>query len=644
MQPRLAEALAAFHQGQLDRARELAGAELEQQPGSAPLQHLRGLIDCRAGQMESGVEWLRRASEAEPGNAAFRAMLVRALVDAGRPTDALAAATRPGGTSPADQLLWHARAEAASAAEDHEAAAEAWQLIASANPGDWRAWGNAGNALAALRRWGEAADALARAARLNPGEEPIRRNLASALAEAGRNAEAAAALEPLVASAPTDAPLRLLYAQVLTDLARHDDSLAQFDEAVRLAAGDDAPGGGLIALAIKPGETAPDPESAGKVAFLLERTNRMDALRDFLEEAEARGIAREQLGYASAAVALRDKNPAEAKRLLLCDEPGDHPARWHRLMAKIADALGDAEGAFESAEAMNRATDDYDSRRERGAAYRQRVRALAETMTPDWAARLSPAGPGERRSPAFLVGFPRSGTTLLDTFLMGHPNAEVLEEVHMLGAAEKVLGDLAVLPQRSKQELESARRAYFEELDRHVDPGFLGLVVDKLPLNMLGLPFIHALFPDARIIFAQRHPVDAVLSGFMQNFVLNDAMASFLDIADAADLYDAAMLAFTAGRDAVPLEVHTLVYEQLVASPEATLRPLVEFLGLEWHSELLDHQATARSRGAILTPSYDQVIEPLSSAPSGRWRRYEKQLAPVLPVLLPWAQRLGYTD
>src|SRR5215212_4336975 len=111
MQPRLAEALAAFQQGQLDRARDLASAELEQAPGSAPLQHLLGLIDCRAGQMESGVEWLRRASEAQPGNAAFRTMLVRALVDNGQPSDALAAAARPAGTSPADLALWHARAE-----------------------------------------------------------------------------------------------------------------------------------------------------------------------------------------------------------------------------------------------------------------------------------------------------------------------------------------------------------------------------------------------------------------------------------------------------------------------------------------------------------------------------------------------------
>jgi hypothetical protein len=233
---------------------------------------------------------------------------------------------------------------------------------------------------------------------------------------------------------------------------------------------------------------------------------------------------------------------------------------------------------------------------------------------------------------------------LLDTFLMGHPDTEVLEERHMLGAAETVLGNVARLPERTADELEQARRAYFAELDRHVDREFPGLVVDKLPLNMLGLPVIRSLFPDARIIFAQRHPCDCVLSGFMQSFTLNDAMACFLTIEGAAGLYDAAMRMFTASRETLPVSVHTLVYEELVTDPEAVLQPLIEFLGLEWRPELLDHRSTARARGAIITPSYDQVVQPLTKAPSGRWRRYEKQLGPVLPILLPWAERLGYGE
>ena len=152
------------------------------------------------------------------------------------------------------------------------------------------------------------------------------------------------------------------------------------------------------------------------------------------------------------------------------------------------------------------------------------------------------------------------------------------------------------------------------------------------------------MFPDARVIFAQRHPCDVVLSGFMQGFALNDAMACFLDLALAAQFYDTAMGLFWKARELLPLNVRTLVYEELIADPEASLKPIIAFLGLEWRPELLDHRATAIARGAISTPSYDQVVRPLSKTPSGRWRRYREQLEPVLPVLLPWAERLGYAD
>jgi hypothetical protein len=265
-------------------------------------------------------------------------------------------------------------------------------------------------------------------------------------------------------------------------------------------------------------------------------------------------------------------------------------------------------------------------------------------LTPEWVGGLTQLAATERGTPAFLVGFPRSGTTLLDTFLMGHLDTAVLEELPLMHQAETVLGDIAQLPSASIARLEQARSAYFAELDRHIPAGFGGLAIDKMPLNLLAMPYAHCLFPDARIVFVQRHPCDAVLSCLMQGFALNNATACFLDLGDAAAAYVSIMTVWMRSRELLPLKVHTLVYERLVTAPEDELRPLVEFLGLEWQAQILDHRATARGRGAIGTPSYDQVVEPLSQGPSGRWRRYEKELEPVLTILLPWAERLGYSD
>ena len=640
----ISEAVDAFQRGDLDRALSLAEGEVGA-GGSPQWRHLLGLVHCRLGDPQSGVDHLRAAAEAEPGNVAYAVMLARALVDCGRAREALDASPKPPGNSPAELALWHARAEAADAAGEADAAAEAWGRLCAAGSTDWRMWSSLGNALAAAGRWGEAANAFRQAIAINPGELQLRRSLASALARAGRHDESADVLLQWVEAAPDDPENRILLARLLADLGRHAESDAQLDAAARLTTGRGfgEDGEALVAMARRPGADDIDVDLLRELARLLERTSRLDPLRSLLAHAETLGIARDRLGYPAAAVALKDGQPDEARQLLLADSPDSDPVRWHWLMARIADSLGDSETAFAEAEAMNRASPDYQEWRARAADHIAMVGSLAERIAPDWAAKIIPAAATDGRpSPAFLVGFPRSGTTLLDTFLMGHPDTQVLEEVPLIHAIETVLGRIEDLPERSPEELLAARDSYLAELGRHIPDGYSGLAVDKLPLNLIAAPFLYAAFPDAPVVFAQRHPCDCVLSCFMQGFALNNSMACFLDIADAAAFYDKAMTAWTRARETLPMRVHSLVYEELVADPEAALRPLVAFLGLDWKEELLDHRSTAKARGAISTPSYDQVVQPLSSAASGRWRRYERQLEPVLPVLLPWAERLGY--
>jgi hypothetical protein len=133
-----------------------------------------------------------------------------------------------------------------------------------------------------------------------------------------------------------------------------------------------------------------------------------------------------------------------------------------------------------------------------------------------------------------------------------------------------------------------------------------------------------------------------VLSCFMQGFELNDAMANFLALGDAARLYDRVLGFWQSCREILPLSVFELRYEALVAEPEAAIRPLIGFLGLDWDARILDHQRTAAERGIISTPSYNQVTQRLYGGASGRWLRYREQLTPILPILEPWAERLGY--
>ena len=646
-QPSVAAAVAAFQQGDLVRARQLAEEQLAKAEQPPLLHHLMGLIECSAGRMEAGVEWLQRASQADPGNIGFRVMLVRALIDTGRAADALAVAEPPRGSTPSEIALWHARAEAADKADDAEASLQAWQIIASAHRSDWRAWCNVAEAAARLERWTDAATALERAAALKPTDAAIGRALGTALANLGRLREALATLKKAATLDPGNLQGRVAYARLLRDTGQYREAMVEIEEGSRLAleralqgARAEVGGGQAAAISISPDQLA----SVRELGLLLDRSNQVEGLRRLLAAAGKAGIAPEALGYLEASMALREGRPEEAKRLLLHDRQNIDDAQWYRMKTRIADALDDPDEAFAAAEEMNRVVPGYDEWRRRAANYREQIRAIAEGMTPQWASRIQPIkSDDDVRAPAFLVGFPRSGTTLLDTFLMGHPQTCVVEEGKMLERAAKVVSD-SPHDDWPRDVLMAARKAYIDDLSDHVPPDFNGLVVDKHPLNMLRLAIIHALFPGAKVIFAQRHPCDVVLSGFLQSFQLNHAMACFLDLADAADFYDATMTLWTRAHDAVPQAIHSVVYERLIADPAAELRPVVEFLGLDWSDQMLDHQATAKSRGSVITPSYDQIVQPLSAAPSGRWRRYEKQLEPVLPVLLPWAERLGYTS
>jgi len=385
-------------------------------------------------------------------------------------------------------------------------------------------------------------------------------------------------------------------------------------------------------------------EAVRELGLLYENSNRLDLLDGLISDADSAAIAPDNIAFLRALVAWRERQPKAALEWLSKVSRDDDPERIGHLEAKLHDTLGDPAAAFRAAEAMNMAMTERAVWRERGAEHRDRLRNLADLITPDWASTWTAAAPGERRPPAFLVGFPRSGTTLLDTYLMGHPAVSVIEEVPFFDAIATKLGPIERLAVLDQDEVDQLRQTYFDAMDRQVPTGFKGLVIDKMPLNLLAAPLIFRLFPDARIIFAQRHPCDSVLSGFMQCFELNSAMACFLDIADAAELYDVALETWTRSCAAFPLNVHRFVYEEMVEDPEAALRRLVAFLGLEWREELLDHRATARGRGAISTPSYDQVTEPIHERSSGRWRRYEEQMRPALPLLLPWARRLGYAD
>ena len=166
-------------------------------------------------------------------------------------------------------------------------------------------------------------------------------------------------------------------------------------------------------------------------------------------------------------------------------------------------------------------------------------------------------------------------------------------------------------------------------------------VVDKLPLNLVDAGLISLLFPDARIIVALRDPRDAVLSCFMQDFRLNDAMAAFLGRASTAGLYHAVMSLWLHYRTVLALPWMEYRYEDLVADFEGTVRDLLSFVGEPWDPVVLRYREAIPGR-AISTPSYAAVTSPIHGQAVERWRRYADWLAPEAAVLAPYVAAFGY--
>ena len=272
--------------------------------------------------------------------------------------------------------------------------------------------------------------------------------------------------------------------------------------------------------------------------------------------------------------------------------------------------------------------------------------AAAARMRQHMEELLQPAAAAEGPQPVFLVGFPRSGTTLLDRILSGHPDIQVLEEKDTLQDVLRA----AVLDDAKLRDflrldvvgLAQWRYAYWQRVAEYL-PGrrASAVFVDKLPLNSVFMPLMQRLFPGGKFIFALRDPRDVVLSCFMQGFDLNEAMRHFLSLEETARYYAAVMQVGAESAERLGPRVHEVRYEDVVADTESAARRLLEFLGLPWQAMVLEFSVNSRGK-RINTPSYSQVAEPIYTRAKERWKRYESQLAPVLPILEAFVKRFDY--
>jgi tetratricopeptide (TPR) repeat protein len=573
-------------------------------PEHADARHYLGMAMCFRGDTEAGLTHIRASLQLRPGDAVYHNNLA----------------------------LW---LEAAGYLAEAE---QGFRRAVELAPGYREARLSLAKLQLRRRYFYQARIHLRELVRTGPEDLESRMYLADACQGLGEFAAMQQEYRELLARSPQDAALRLRFAEQLALLGLDDEVLAQC-EAV---------------LAFDPSNI----EAMKTRAYVEERRGRLDEAERWVQAARTRAPRDGTLQRLAARLRRRRGDLPEALACLdavdVATLPAFDRARHWLERGAVLDKLGRYEEAFAAfrrgkqalrahLEAAGELAAGEDDRMQR------EFNALGRFFTRERVAALERcAPPAEGPTPLFIVGFPRSGTTLVEQMLSMHPAIRAGGELIALPVVEASiavhLGSTRPYPECLADVLEPGKAGVLRGLrdaylalarEAGAIPPDTKRFTDKTPLNASRLGLIHLLFPHAPVVHVIRHPLDVVLSVFQneifQAYALSpEAIAThYRRVAELAER--------TAGL--LGRRYARIRYEDLIRDPETELRRLLEFIGEPWDARCLEFHASGR---IARTVSYAQVAQPLYRSSAERWRHYRTQLAPVIPILAPLMDRFGY--
>jgi tetratricopeptide (TPR) repeat protein len=614
----LETAISAREAGDSAHARLLCQNILETDPDHPEALNLLGVILQDDGRAEESISLLTRAIEVAPDFSDAFANLARGLRFMGEEGRAATAARRATELDPNLGEAWLQLGFSLVTLERHEEAIPALRQAVMRMPDAIDLQVSLGFAAQYVKDHETAADAWRKATRLQPDRVDALVNLGTALTEMSQLDEAVTVLQHAVRLAPDDTAALSALARVLH---RRFDAAELVTTCRRIVAIDP---GRLDMLAL-----------LSNAQIWLGQFKEIEATRDAVLAAdpENRSFAR-QLG----AVIPIGMDQAELSRCRdqLDDTTlplGDRINAGFAL-AKALDQRSEFDAAFDAYRTTNALAHADDEAANRGFKLTELQAFIGNTITrytpPLFDAFRQLGNPSDL--PVFVVGMPRSGTSLVEQIAASHPR------VHGAGELKEIM-DLIVRLNRGRGfvwptqwDLDQFRR----EASNHVDhlrelAGGADRVIDKLPDNIQMLGHIRLLFPNARIIMCRRDPRDICVSCFTTRF--GDHIAWTNDLEECAARFNEIERLTDHWRAVLPGPVLEVNYEALVGNLETESRRLIDFLGLDWDPACLEFHKTARP---VTTASAWQVRQPLYDSSVGRWRRYQAHLGPMLKLLSPY--------
>ena len=622
-------AIASVQSGAYGRAVELLEAALAVNAEMAETHRNLGFALTRMGRYEDAAAAYRRAVELAPGDAEARDGLARVADLLAKSEESLARAAELQRDGRFDEALRLYRGILADRPGHVDAlnlggvalvqlgrAAEALPLLhraATAARDRADVHYKLGGALKALGRLADAAAAYRRALAIEPDDAPSLNNLGFVLSELGEYAAAETALQDAVTVEDDYAEAHNNLGAVLTELGRLDEATTAIGRALALRP-DFAAAHNNLGMALRDRGRIDDAVAAFRRAIAAEP-----------DRAEAYGNL-----YGLKTVAATEPDITAMGGLLARPSVTDRDAIVLGFaLASAHESRGDHDAAFgflERANRLKRASIEYD-----GHARESMVRRITAVFDRDLVARQ--AGHGcPSPAPIFVIGMPRSGTSLVEQILASHSQVSGGGELRVLPSLVDDLdrrtrarypdfvADLAA------KEFRRLGESYVAEAARRATPRLR--FTDKLPDNFLHVGLIHLILPGATIVHCVRDPVDTCVSCYKVNFATGMGFAYELgELGRNYRLYDALMEHW---RAILPGRFVDVSYEALVSSPEAEIRKLLDFCHLGWEAGCLGFHQTA---GAVRTASAAQVRQPIYTSSVGRWKRYERHLTPLLDAL-----------
>ncbi|MFN4258996.1 MAG: tetratricopeptide repeat-containing sulfotransferase family protein [Gemmataceae bacterium] len=453
------------------------------------------------------------------------------------------------------------------------------------------AMSNLGNALNNMGAAVEAEQHCRRALELRPDFPEAFNNLGGALARQGRVVEAAEIFRQALRLNPQFVSAQLNLGHVLQEQGLFTEARQAYEEVLRLE---------------------PHHAQAMSSLSLIKRYSLKDQ-----EE-----IARMEASLRVPNLSVKDRSHLHYALGKAADDAGQYDkAFWHFQQAKQVPHI-----PFDRRGCM------------------QRIRSLISLFTPE---RLQ-AGPfgSTEASPIFIVGMPRSGTTLVEQILASHPevhgNGELTDIQELVDALPSKLEGKTPYPEcvadlLPEDVVKEMAETYLSK--RRAQGGNARYFTDKMPTNFLHLGIIAWLFPNARIIHCQRHPLDVCLSCFSTNFSVPPPYV--YDLEDQGFFYQRYEELMRHWRHHLPMRILDVSYETLIQHPEPTIRRLLEFCDLSWNDRCLRFHETNRP---IQTSSCWQVRQPIYHSSVGRWKHYARHLAPLIQILDPTGECFGLSN